>query len=90
MTDKELKKLKRTELLELMLYLRRELDLVKQENETLRSQLNAHSQEQGNIQRELMETVRKTAQQVEQLCKAQNIPAEEMAKTAEEKTETEQ
>jgi len=39
MTDKELRKLKRTELLELMLYLRQELDSVKKENEELRRQL---------------------------------------------------
>ncbi len=41
MTDKELRKLKRTELLELMLYLRQELDSVKQENEELRKQLES-------------------------------------------------
>ena len=40
MTDKELRKLKRTELLELMLYLRQELDAIKKENEELRRQLD--------------------------------------------------
>ena len=44
MTAKELKKLKRTELLELMLYLRQELDLVKHENEELRRRLEEHNE----------------------------------------------
>lgn len=73
MTDKELKKLKRPELLELLLYLRRELDIVKQENESLRSQLSTYTAQQGDVNRELLEMVRKTAQQVHALCEAQNI-----------------
>lgn len=39
MTEKELRKLKKTELLELMIALRNELDRMRAENETLRQQL---------------------------------------------------
>ncbi len=40
MTDKELKKLKRNELLELLFYLQREFDELKQENENLKHKLD--------------------------------------------------
>ncbi|MCM1133332.1 MAG: hypothetical protein NC340_07645 [Ruminococcus flavefaciens] len=40
MTDKELRRLKRSELLELMFYLREELDKLKEENESLKSRLD--------------------------------------------------
>lgn len=39
MTDKELRKLKRSELLDLLLYMRKELDELQEENESLRKQL---------------------------------------------------
>jgi hypothetical protein len=39
MTDKDLKKLKRTELLEMLIYLRKELDTTKQENSELKNKL---------------------------------------------------
>lgn len=45
MTERELRKLRRTELLEILLELRRELDAARQENESLREQLNAAEQE---------------------------------------------
>lgn len=41
MTDKEFKKLKKYEILEIMLYLKKELDEVKLKNEELQNQLNA-------------------------------------------------
>lgn len=40
MTDKELRKLKRSELLELMFYLREELDKLKEENESLKIRID--------------------------------------------------
>lgn len=40
MTDKELRRLKRSELLELMFYLREELDKLKQENESLKTRID--------------------------------------------------
>lgn len=40
MTDKEVRKLKRTELLEILFYLEKELEELKQENEELRQRLN--------------------------------------------------
>ena len=92
MTDKELRKLKRTELLELLYYLRKELDTVKQENETLRKQLEEQSAAQADVKEALLETVRKTAQQVQILFDAQNAgpgrsDAEETAKEQQASTE---
>lgn len=97
MTDKELHKLKRTELLELLLYLRKELDAVKQENEQLQKKLDAQAAAQMDAADEILQTVRKTAQQMERLCQAQNIdwnqtiePEKSQACADAEKTETEQ
>ncbi len=39
MTDKELKKLKRTDLLEMLFYMQKEMETLRQENENLRQQL---------------------------------------------------
>lgn len=88
MTDKELRKLKRTELLELLYYLRRELDTAKQENETLRRQLEAQSAAQIDMQKTLLETVTQTAHQVQILFDAQNTDA--VMPQTEAKAETEQ
>lgn len=73
MTDKELRKLKRSELLELMYYMKKELDEVKEENEALRSQLNAHVAGQADINKEILEAVLKTAKKVDALCKAEDL-----------------
>ncbi|WP_173369404.1 hypothetical protein [Ruminococcus flavefaciens] len=40
MTDRQLKKLKRSELIELLYYARKEIDRLSQENEQLRSRLD--------------------------------------------------
>lgn len=40
MTDKQVKKLKRSELVELLYYARREIDRLSQENEQLRNRLD--------------------------------------------------
>ncbi|MDE6833704.1 MAG: hypothetical protein K2J39_05595 [Ruminococcus sp.] len=47
MTDKELHKLKRSELLDLLYYIRKELDKLQEENESLKKQLenNSHNRE---------------------------------------------
>ena len=47
MTDKELHKLKRPELLNLLFYMRKELDELQAENESLKKQLenNSHNRE---------------------------------------------
>ncbi len=73
MTDKELKKLKKTELLELMLYLRRELDTVKSENEELRRQLEEYTIGQNGMQNEIFEAVKKANERLDALCTAQGI-----------------
>lgn len=87
MTDKELKKLRRQELLELMLYVRRELDSVKQENEKLRSQLETQTAAQGDVNKEILQIVNSTSKQVEQICKFHGINAEEIAVEDNEKAE---
>lgn len=43
MTDKEVRKLKRAELLEILFYLQKEVDKIKAENENLRQQLDSVS-----------------------------------------------
>lgn len=40
MTDKELKKLKRSELVEILYYMRREIDELREENEKLESRID--------------------------------------------------
>lgn len=40
MTDKELKKLKRSELIEILYYMRREIDELREENEKLESRID--------------------------------------------------
>lgn len=49
MTDKELKKLKRVELIEIMLYLKKELDDLKQENQQLKNKINELNQKQCGL-----------------------------------------
>lgn len=99
MTDKELKKLRKTELLELMLYLRRALDTVRNENEELRRQLEAYTLGQKDMQNELLEAVRKANEKLDALCAAKDIEAdsgdteadaeEDGSEDAEESAETE-
>jgi arsenate reductase-like glutaredoxin family protein len=43
MTDKQLKKLKKDELLEVLIYMRQEIDNLTQENESLKRQLEERS-----------------------------------------------
>jgi arsenate reductase-like glutaredoxin family protein len=43
MTDKQLKKLKKDELLEILIYMRQEIDKLTQENESLKRQLEERS-----------------------------------------------
>ena len=54
MTDKELSKLKRTELLELMLYMREEIDNLQKENEELKKQIS-----DNGINRSMLEKIMK-------------------------------
>ncbi len=61
MTDKELRRLKRSELLELMFYLREELDKLKEENESLKSRIDdlskAALESQNNLSDEFIKVV---------------------------------
>ena len=54
MTEKELRKLKRSELLEIMYYLQKELDTVKAENESLKQKLEGS---EGGITPENLERI---------------------------------
>ena len=54
MTEKELRKLKRSELLEIMYYLQKELDTVKSENESLKQRLE---KAEGGITPENLEKI---------------------------------
>lgn len=67
MTDKELRRLRRKELLELLFYLRRELDEAKKENESLRRQL----EEKTDPQDEIRSFIRRASVQLDKLCTAQ-------------------
>lgn len=70
MTDRELRKLKRTELLELMYYLKEELENVKQENEILKGKLEAQSAGQGDATAKILERVNDSAKKIDELYKA--------------------
>lgn len=67
MTEKELHKLRKTELLEILLALRKELEHVKQENISLQQKLET-AEEQKTVTEEILHTVRETAVLVQQLC----------------------
>lgn len=54
MTDKELRKLKRADFLEILFYLRKEVDELRQENESLKQQLEKL---QGGISDESVEKI---------------------------------
>lgn len=70
MTDKELRKLKRTELLELMYYLKEELEKVRQENENLKAKLEAQSAGQGDVNLKILEEVQNASRKIDELCRA--------------------
>lgn len=55
MTDKELRRLKRTDLLEILFYMRDELDNVKKENESLKSRIDNLSKAAVDSKTELSE-----------------------------------
>lgn len=66
MTEKELRKLKKTELLELMIALRNELDQLQAENEMLRQKLQtAENNALQQVETEAVLAVRKLLQAVE-------------------------
>ena len=52
MTDKQVRKLKKAELIETLFYLQKELESVKEENETLKAQIKAGvSLSEGELQK---------------------------------------
>ncbi len=67
MTEKELKKLNRCELIEMLLYIRRELDETKAENERLKK----ISDDRSNDFEKLIKTVDKMSGQLTRLLKLQ-------------------
>jgi cell shape-determining protein MreC len=87
MTDKELRKLKRTELLELMLYLRQELDSVKQENEELRKQLESSKESGGKADEKFYSVLNEISDKIDMMYRA-NIESKDV-ETASKYAETE-
>lgn len=59
MTDKELRKLKRAELLEILYYLQKEVDNLKQENTELKERIENGGELSEGFAQKLEETVRK-------------------------------
>lgn len=62
MTDKELRKLKRPELIEILLYMRQEIDELRSENENLRERLDKLV---GEAIREKQQSSEKTEKETE-------------------------
>lgn len=56
MTDKELRRLKRTDLLEIMFYLRDEIDELKKENESLKYRIDELSKAAMNAKTEISDS----------------------------------
>jgi len=77
MTDKELKKLKRTELLELMLFMKKELDRVKDENSVLEKKLEEREADLD----ELLGRTGETLRMVRMLCENAGLSAEAVLDT---------
>lgn len=67
MTDKELKKLNRRELLEILYYMRKELDETKTENERLQKLVD----ESNKDHEEIMTALNKAMNKINKLCSAQ-------------------
>lgn len=67
MTDNELKKLKRKDLLEILYYMRKELDETRLENERLQELIN----ERDKNHEEIMLKLNKASKQIDRLCRAQ-------------------
>lgn len=67
MTDNELKKLRRRELLEILYYMRKEIDETKLENERLQKLLD----ERNKDHEEVMSELKKALKQLDRLCRTQ-------------------
>ncbi len=65
MTDKELKKLRKSELLELLLYMRKEIDSLKVENQSLEERIEEI--EQSGI-RELLKIAKSNQEKLDMFC----------------------
>ncbi len=67
--DKKLRKLNRTELLEMLVAMKKELDRVSGENESLQKKLNDNEE----AQKKLMQTLQEMSVKLDGLCKAMNV-----------------
>lgn len=63
MTDKELRKLKRAQLLEILFYLQKELDSLKQENEELKQRLEVNKEIPEEFVQQIGQIVRNTVKE---------------------------
>lgn len=81
MTDKELRGLKRRELLELMYYLQKELEDVKRENDGLRNKLKDAEDSQSGVNDSILEIVKRIDGHVDSLCKGKASVIEKVKET---------
>lgn len=63
MDDKELRKLKKSELLEILLYMRKEIDALREENQRLAEKGSPES-----VMEEILETVRMNSDKLDMFC----------------------
>lgn len=78
MTDKELRKLKRQELLEIIYYLRIELDDVRDENDRLKERLETRDKDYEHI----MEGVANITEKLDAVCKKTGASVSKPVKTS--------
>lgn len=66
MDDKELRKLKKSELLEILLYMRKEIDALREENQRLAEKAEKGSPE--SVMEEILKTVRMNSDKLDMFC----------------------
>lgn len=65
MTDKELKKLSKSELLEILAYMRKEIDSLKEENRKLNEKIDGNG---SGVNQELLELARSNSEKLDIFC----------------------
>jgi FtsZ-binding cell division protein ZapB len=68
MTDKEVRRLKRHELIEIMFYLQQELDSLKEENAALKARVDELSRTQNSLSEEALKQIVDTIRTTTQAC----------------------
>lgn len=83
MTDKEVRRLKRAELLEILFYLQKEVDNLKQENDHLRQQLDSISSANKISETDLTQVIAAVKEAVQEAMHSKTEPAEDTKKSDE-------